>query len=51
MPAGIFGIKLMFYQKDADVRKVIVVNFDCKESVVNNTPEPAASQQEESKIS
>ena len=29
--AGHFGIKLSFYDKDADAAKVVVVTFDCKE--------------------
>ena len=28
---GHFGIKLSFYDKDADASRVVVVTFDCKE--------------------
>ncbi len=30
---GYFGINLNFYNRDADVSKIVVVTFDCKELV------------------
>lgn len=36
MPIGYFGIKLAFYNKDANAKKIMVVNFDCKETVAGD---------------
>ena len=30
---GYFGINLNFYNRDADVSKIVIVTFDCKELV------------------
>jgi hypothetical protein len=33
---GFFGIKLCFYNRDADATKIVIINFDCKETEIQD---------------